>query len=153
MSISRQLAAVSLGILVSGCEIDVQTDAPPGIDVVAEAEEIKALEKEWSDLYVAGDLEGITALLSRDTVLLPPGATPVTGVSAVRSATEEMLSDDSVEVSWSSTAAFVAPSGEMAYDYGVAKTVNPDGSVVEGSYLVVWVKEDGKWKIAADMFN
>lgn len=149
----RLLAVVLLGIVFSGCEVDVQTDATQAVDLAAEAEKIKTLEREWSDLFGARDLEGITALLSQETVLLPPGTMPVTGVSAVRSATEQMLLDDSVEISWSSTAAFVAPSGDMAYDYGVAKTVNADGSVVEGSYLVVWVREDGAWKIAADMFN
>lgn len=153
MSSIRLLAVMWLGIIFSGCGVDVQIDAPQGVDLAAEAEKIKALEREWSNLYGARDLEGITALLSNGTVLLPPGTTPVTGVGAVRSATEQMLADDSVDVSWSSTAAFVAPSGDMAYDYGVAKTTNPDGSVVEGSYLVVWVKEDGAWKIAADMFN
>lgn len=149
----RLLAVVLSGIFVSGCDVDVQTDAQQGVDRVAEAEKIKALEREWSDLFGARNLDGITALLSRETVLLSPGSTPVTGVNAVRSATEQMMADDSVEVSWSSTKAFVAPSGDMAFDYGVAKTVNPDGSVAEGSYLVVWVKEDGVWKIAADMFN
>lgn len=56
-------------------------------------------------------------------------------------------------VSWRSDFALIAPSGDMAYDYGTASTKSADGSIVEGHYLVVWVKENGEWKVAADMFN
>ena len=48
---------------------------------------------------------------------------------------------------------FISSSGDMAYDYGRATTTLADGTVVEGSYLVVWTKEDGEWKAAADIFN
>jgi hypothetical protein len=41
----------------------------------------------------------------------------------------------------------------MAYDYGAATTILADGSTLQGYYLVVWVKENGQWKVAADMFN
>jgi hypothetical protein len=41
----------------------------------------------------------------------------------------------------------------MAYDYGTATTKFADGSVLEGQYLVVWIREGGEWKVAADMFN
>jgi ketosteroid isomerase-like protein len=41
----------------------------------------------------------------------------------------------------------------MAYDYGTASMTFPDGAVQSMKYLVVWVREDGEWKVAADMFN
>jgi hypothetical protein len=41
----------------------------------------------------------------------------------------------------------------MAYDYGRATTVLADGSVIMGSYLVVWIKENNEWIVAADIFN
>lgn len=58
-----------------------------------------------------------------------------------------------VLVSWKSEAAFVSSSGDMAYDYGRATTELADGTVIMGSYLVVWTKENGEWKVAADIFN
>lgn len=60
---------------------------------------------------------------------------------------------DGMSVSWEPQAVFVSSSGDMAYDYGRARTTLADGTVVEGSYLVVWTKEDGEWKVAADIFN
>jgi len=125
----------------------------PTVDVATEEAAIVALEKEWSDMFVAGDLDGISAILARDTVLLAPGETPVIGADNVRTATQAMFATDGSESSWKSDAAFVAPGGDMAYDYGTATTKLSDGSVIAGQYLVVWIREDGKWKVAADMFN
>ena len=122
------------------------------VDKEAEEATIAMLETKWSDMFGARDLDGITALLAHDSVLIMPGSEPIVGTSNVRAATQAMLESDD-EVSWQSNFAFVAPSGDMAYDFGTATTLLTDGSVVKGQYLVVWVKEDGKWKVAADMFN
>ncbi|MEQ9005966.1 MAG: nuclear transport factor 2 family protein [Pseudomonadales bacterium] len=122
------------------------------VDVDAEAKEIMRLESEWSAMFGAKDLDGITALLAQNSALIMPGSPPVVGVEHVRQATRTMLESDDL-VSWKSDFAAVAPSGDMAYDYGTATTTFADGSVVEGHYLVVWVKENGSWKVAADMFN
>ena len=124
----------------------------PGIDVAEEGMVITQLEKEWSDMYGAGDADSIAGLLAQDTVLIMPGSDPIVGVANVRAATEQMLGSGE-QVSWASDFVSVAPSGDMAYDYGTATTVLADGSSVKGHYLVVWVKEGDQWKIAADVFN
>ena len=113
---------------------------------------ISKLETEWSDKFGARDLDGITALLVKDTILIVPGSKPIVGAEDVRAATEAMLKSEDA-VSWKSDFALVAPSGDMAYDYGTATTKLANGSIVQGQYLVVWVKENGQWKVAADMFN
>lgn len=113
---------------------------------------IGELESEWSDMFGQRDLEGIMELMARRSVLIMPGAEPIVGIEDVRRATKAMLKSDD-QVSWKSDVAYVSSSGDMAYDYGTATTKLADGSSVEGYYLVVWVKEDGEWKVAADMFN
>ena len=125
---------------------------PPQFDAAAEKTVIAQLETDWSDKFGARDLDGITALLAKDTVLIMPGSKPIVGADDVRAATEAMLKSDDA-VSWKSDFASVAPSGDMAYDYGTVTTKLADGSIIQGQYLVVWVKEDGQWKVAADMFN
>lgn len=141
--------AIAFVLALAGCT----ADAPPAsTDTAAEASEIARLESEWSAMFGAGDLDGITDLLTEDTVLIMPGTPPIVGIDDVREATRAMLESDD-QVSWRSLHALVAPSGDMAYDYGTATTVLADGTVIEGYYMVVWVKEDGRWKVAADMFN
>lgn len=138
-----------LSVLLASCGSGTESTA---VDTVAEAKEIARLESGWSAMYGEKDLDGITNLLARDSVLIMPGAKPVVGVDSIRKATQAMLATDD-KVSWKSDHAVVAPGGGMAYDYGSATTVLADGTVIEGSYLVVWVREGGRWKVAADMFN
>lgn len=135
----------------SGQEVD-ETSLSGPVDPLAEAAVIKALESRWSEMYGAGDLEGILGLLAEDSVLIMPEAAPVVGIDAIRDATQQMLESED-EVSWTSDYARVSPSGDMAYDFGTAITTRPDGSTLRGQYLVVWVKEGGEWRVAADMFN
>ncbi len=114
--------------------------------------QIVELESKWSGMFGERDLDGVMALMAKDSVLIMPGSKPIVGLEDIRSATKAMLESDD-HVSWVSDFALVSASGDMAYDYGTATTQSPDGSSVEGHYLVVWVKEDGEWKVAADMFN
>lgn len=138
-----------LSVALSSCSAGSKSAR---VDGAAEAEKIATLESEWSDMFGAKNLDGISALLAKDSVLIMPGAAPIVGTENIRRATRTMMESDD-EVAWKSDYAKVAPSGDMAYDYGTATTILADGSVVEGYYLVVWIREDGTWKIAADMFN
>jgi len=150
MSIVRLISIFVLLITLAACSSDQQ---PTTVDVAAEETTIMALETEWSDMFSAGNLDGISAMLAKNSVLLAPGEAPIIGAGNVRAATKAMLDAGDADVSWKSTAAFVAPGGDMAYDYGTATTKFANGSVVEGQYLVVWIRENGEWKVAADMFN
>jgi ketosteroid isomerase-like protein len=117
-----------------------------------EESRIIELEAKWSDMFGDRDLSGIMELMAPNSVLIMPGAKPVIGIKDIRLATKAMLESED-QVSWKSDFAYVSSSGDMAYDYGTATTKLPDGTSVEGNYLVVWVKQDGEWKIAVDMFN
>lgn len=119
---------------------------------VSNSDEIVVLESKWSGMFAAKDLDGVMALMAENSVLIMPGSPPIVGTEGIRKATKAMLATDDA-VSWESDFAFIAPSGDMAYDYGTATTRSPDGSIIKGHYLVVWVKESDGWKVAADMFN
>ena len=115
-----------------------------------------ALERKWSELYGQGDVEGIAELLAEESVLLVPGEPSAVGRDSVLALTRELLAAeaaDGMSVSWEPEAAFISSSGDMAYDYGRSTTTLADGSIIEGSYLVVWTKKGGEWKVAADIFN
>lgn len=74
------------------------------------------------------------------------------GIEDIRNATRMMLESQD-KVSRASDFAHVSASGDMAYDCGTAKTTLAEGSIVQGYRLVLRVKENGQWKVAADMFN
>lgn len=117
-----------------------------------EENRIVDLESKWSGMFGERDLDGIMVLMAQDSVLIMPGSEPIIGIEGIRRATRSMLESED-QVSWESDFAYVSSGGDMAYDYGTATTKLSDGSSVEGYYLVVWIKEDGEWKVAADMFN
>ena len=123
------------------------------VDPAAEANAIIELETEWSDRFGADDVDWIVELHTEDAVQLPPGAPIVEGREALRDAWQSMADTEGLDISWSSSKAVVSPEGQMAYDYGAATLTTPDGETHDMKYLVVWVKEDGQWKVAADMFN
>lgn len=157
MPVLRLTAMVVLTIVLGACDSEPAADAGSGVvDSAGERETLMALERAWSGMYGRGDVDGIAALLADESVLLAPGLGPVVGRDEVVAATRELMAAeaaDGLAVSWEPRAAFVSSSGDMAYDYGLARTTLADGTVVEGSYLVVWTREDGEWKVAADIFN
>ena len=144
-------------LALAACHSGPPTPADPAaVNPAAERDTLMAMEREWSALYGRGDVEGIAALLADGSVLLAPGRGPAVGRDSVVAATRALLAaevGEGVSVSWEPLDAVVAPSGDMAYDWGRATTTLADGSVVEGSYLVVWTREGGQWKVAADLFN
>jgi len=146
-----------LSPVLSSCNPDPQNKTgSAAVHLAEEREALMALERKWSELYGQGDVEGIAELLAEESVLLVPGEPPAVGRDSVLALTRELLADeaaDGVSVSWEPDTAFISSSGDMAYDYGRSTTTLADGSIIEGSYLVVWTKEDGEWKVAADIFN
>ena len=121
-------------------------------EAATEEERIANLEVHWSELWGDRNLDGVMALWAQNSVLMMPGSAPILGIEDIREVTRTMLEPDD-EVSWRSDFALVSPGGDMAYDYGTTVTKLADGSTVESYYLVVWVKENDEWKVAAEMFN
>jgi uncharacterized protein (TIGR02246 family) len=166
-SMSTVLAATlcALLCLLGGCEARQESSATTttaphpsrsNADPAAAREAIMALERSWSAMYGGGDVEGIADLLAQDTVLLAPGSGIVRGRDQVIAATRAMIANEESEnvlVAWEPEDAFVSESGDMAYDYGRSTATLSDGSVIEGTYLVVWRKERGVWKVVADIFQ
>ena len=153
----RYSALAILAMLLSACNTDPQIDAESvAADLAAERQTLMALERKWSDMYGQGDVDGIAALLAKESILLAPGHSPAVGRDDVVALTRALMdaeAADGMSVSWEPQDVFVSSSGDMAFDYGRARSTLADGSVIEGSYLVVWIKEDGEWKATADIFN
>jgi ketosteroid isomerase-like protein len=146
-------AAILAAPLLASCYADTGGTAQPAVDTAAEAQAIMALEREWSSRFGEGDIDYIMSIHAANPVQLPPGAELVAGAEALRAAWQGMIDTEGLTASWEPTEAHVSTSGDMAYDIGTAMLTTPDGTVQAMKYMVVWVREDGEWKVAADMFN
>jgi ketosteroid isomerase-like protein len=94
---------------------------------------------------------------SDDASVLPPNAPIATGKQAIHAVWASLLNPD-VTVSWQVTKADAAASGDLAYVMGTYQIAakSPAGKSQEdhGKMVEVWKKQaDGKWKVAADIFN
>ena len=127
--------------------------AQTSVDLAAEAEVIMGLDRLWVADFAEGDIEGIMSYHATNAIQMPPGAPPVVGAEAVRARLQGMIDTEGLEVTWEPTEVIVAPSGDMAYDYGTLTITTPDGVVAPMKYAVVWVHENGEWKVAVDMWN
>lgn len=150
------LAGAALAVLLTACRAPETVPAAgpePAFDAAAEAEVIKALERQWMQRLLADDVDWIVDLHTEDAWQLPPGAEPIVGREALRDAWEEVAATEGLEIDWEPTLARVSASGDMAYDLGSATVTTPDGQSVPSKYLVVWMRQGGRWKVAADMFS
>lgn len=121
--------------------------------VTNESDVIVQLECQWWERLKAKDVDWIVGLFAKEGRWFPPGAEPVVGSKALRAAWEAMANTQGLEVSWEPTAAHVSAANDMAYDFGTVTIKTPEGRTQAGKYIVVWVRQDGAWKIAVDMFN
>lgn len=148
ISLTALLVVGSLGLW--SCTECPEPPAP--IDTAAEADAIMALEREWSAKFGEDDVDWIMGIHAADAQQLPPDAPMIQGTEALREAWVGMATAEGVEISWEPTYVYVDPAGTMAYDVGSA-TLSTPGGTQPMKYMVVWVKQDGEWKVAADMFN
>lgn len=140
--------------LLSACAPD--SNREPEVNLGAERDAILAKESAWSEAWGRGELDQIAPLFAENSVLLAPGMNAIVGRDSIDAANREVFAAEraaGLELSWEATEAFVSESGDMAWDYGKVTARDQDGTETVSAYLVVWTKEDGQWKVAADMFN
>jgi ketosteroid isomerase-like protein len=148
--------AALCGVVLGACQARVpeqSAQSEPTVDTAAEADTIMQLENEWSSRLQAKDIDWIMNLHAADARQFPPNAAPVVGQDSLRAAWETLANTPGLRISWQPTAAHVSSAGDMAYDYGTASLTYPDGRTENAKYVVVWVREDDRWKVALDMFS
>jgi len=139
-------------LLASGCGPSTPPDTR-----AADEKAIRDLDAEWSKAAASKDLDATVSYYSDDASLLAPNLPIATGNHAIRAVWSPLLSSD-VSLSWAANKAEVARSGDLAYLLGVYQMTmkSPQGKPVtdNGKFVEVWKKQtDGKWKVAADIFN
>lgn len=116
---------------------------------------IRAQTTSWGKAYNGGDAKAVAALYAEDALLLPPGASGVSGRAAILQYFTKDIAD-----SKAAGAVFaldpktdVGVSGNMGWESGMYK-VTVKGAVVEtGKFLSVSRKKDGKWLYIRDTWN
>lgn len=153
MNCSKRMWRLAVGIvaLVGSMTGLAYAASPASADEAA----IRAQTTSWGKAYNGGDAKAVAALYAEDALLLPPGASGVSGRAAILQYFTKDIAD-----SKAAGAVFaldpktdVGVSGNMGWESGMYK-VTVKGAVVEtGKFLSVSRKKDGKWLYIRDTWN
>jgi uncharacterized protein (TIGR02246 family) len=114
--------------------------------------EIDAANQKFVATFAKGDAAAVAALYTTKATLLPPGAPAAAGRPAIEAFWAEAikaglknvsLQAQSVDTYGRATAREI---GRFGFDA-------PDGSRVEGKYVVIWRKSGKTWRLDTDIWN
>ena len=135
---------------------DDSTKAAAKVDYAAEEKAIRDLDAQWVNAVAARDTAAISRLYATDALYMAPNARALGGRAGAQKGWGDMFALPGAGLTFGPTKVVVAQAGDIAYDIGTYtfQMKGPKGPVEDkGKYLVVWKKQDGEWKVAADMFN
>lgn len=121
-----------------------------------EAELIRARIRQWVETVKTGDGDKVAQFYTRSGKFLPPNQPIASGRQEIANAWNGLLKMPNVKLTFGPVLVEVAESCDLGYDIGTYKLGfdGPNGRVEdEGKYVVVWRKEDGEWRAAADILN
>lgn len=149
--VTTPFALLLLVALSAGCA----PDPPPGVDLGAEAQAIRDLDARLSRAAQNRDAEAFGAFFAENAVQLPPGSPPLRGRTAIQESAAGLLGAGA-DLRFETLEVKVSTFGDMAFSRGMFYlTLETPGGPIrdEGSYLEVWEKVAGEWKITADIYN
>ena len=90
---------------------------------------------------------------AEDGVILRPENMPYVGKQTIKELLQKS-DDTAIHLTWEPTDGKISRSGDLGFTYGIYAMELKDGSQsMQGTYVSVWVKEDGQWRFALDTGN
>lgn len=127
----------------------VKEEVKPAFDLSSARKEIEDVNQKMMEFVTKGDSAGIASCYTQDAKLMFSGSPTAVGRSSIQSAFGGMLSSgvDKAELK----VIDVFGSEDYLVEEGEVAVYVKDKQVGSDRYLVVWKKEDGKWKIFRDI--
>ena len=123
----------------------------PTFNLATAKAEIVAANKEFMAFFAANDSIKLASLYAEDAKFMMNGAPATSGRKNIQSVMSAIMNSGitgvdlrTIEV-WG-TENLVTEEGELSLFVG-------DTEADQGKYIVLWKKEDGKWKLFRDIFN
>jgi len=113
--------------------------------------QIEKMAQAWQKAYNSGDAAAVAALYAKDAKLMPPGAEPASGSSAIQAFfTADMKGGAKMALTTEDVTGF----GDYALETGKWVATSADGKHLDhGQYATFYKKADGGWKISRDTWN
>jgi uncharacterized protein (TIGR02246 family) len=140
MRIARIAGWVAVALLASG---------------TARAQDAKAIDtanKAFMAAFAKHDAKAVAALYSSTGEAFPAGAEAVKGRDGLTKLWQGVIDSGIATADLKTTEVHVQ--GPLAYEVGTYAMKTKDGNVADhGKYVVVWLKENGQWKLHRDIWN
>ena len=139
---------IALFLVALALASPLQAVAQGGTDLRAQ---IVKVGEAWQAAFNAGDAAALTALYTADARLLPPGSEPVAGSAAIKAYFTSQMAGGA---KFTLTQSEVMPAGDYAFESGKWVATAADGKHLDhGSYVTLFRKVDGAWKLHRDTWN
>src|SRR5690349_10368207 len=109
------VGAAALALAVGGCEKGASAG---GSDPDAAKKAIQADEKSWNEQFKAKDTESLVGHYADDAFFVAPGVKSADGLTSIRKAYADGMTDPNFSISFASDKIDVAASGDFAYARG-----------------------------------
>lgn len=115
-------------------------------------EEIENADRTFESTFVDRDGEGMADLYTEDGQLLPTGSDVVSGRAAIAEYWQGVFDAGITNAELSTVE--VEAHGDTAIEVGRYALGDEDGETVDrGKFVVIWKKEDDRWKLHRDIWN
>jgi ketosteroid isomerase-like protein len=147
--------AIKRVMIIAACLAAAAACAPPTANTAADEAALRGGTDTWVKAYNAADADTIVALYADDAIVMPPGAPPAKGHSAIRDwLLKDISASQSAGVSLVLGDAETGFSGELGWHSGVFTARDKSGATVDtGKYCEVWRRSSGKWQMLRDIWN
>ena len=156
--ISKFTSCILLGsIILSSCnngdssKATTEEATKPKFDLTVAKKEIEATNQNIIDLFAKHDSVGIANLYTKDAKLMFAQAPAVVGRAAIQSVFAGIVNSPVTSVNFETIEVFGTE--DLLAEEGKIKIYIKDKVIAEEKSIVLWKKEDGKWKIFRDISN
>ncbi|MFO0827309.1 MAG: DUF4440 domain-containing protein [Phycisphaerales bacterium] len=144
--------------LTTACVLGYSLLSGSAADLDADAKALIKLDDDWSKAAATRDAAKVASFYADDAFAYPPNEPLASGRAAAQKVWAAYFAEPTFTISWKTTHAEVAKSGELGYTIGTYDDSfkGPDGKPVreKGKYSCIWKKQkDGSWKAIHDMWN
>lgn len=150
----RKLFSVCLLVILGGFVFGSEQKSEIDLTLVRKA--VEEANQVFIDASLRGDSAAVGALLTEDTLLLPPAGRMIQGKKATEEYWRATWSQLKI-VNFKMTIQSLYGAGDLAYEVGnyiLKFQVQGNEGVDEGKYVVVWKQmADKTWKKVVDIWN
>jgi len=132
--------------------------AAPSDNHATDAVAVQKADADWSKAAQTKQADAWVTFYADDAVVLPPNDKMATTKDAIHKTIAGLLALPDLSLSWTTTKAEAARSGDLAYTYGTYQLAwkGAKGKAMsdKGKYSEVWKKQaDGSWRCVVDMWS